>query len=94
MDCSRISNPLVAGSNPAQGMFVLFFLDLHGDYFLFVQQMEEQKTLAIPPGIVPSESKEDLYRKLCSEKNEGNTAILKDVTITFIPMCMPLLHVV
>jgi len=43
--------------------------------------MEEQQTLSIPPGIVPSESKEDLYRKLCSEESEGNTNILKDVII-------------
>ena len=38
----------------------------------------EQQTLAIPPGVVPSESKEDLYRKLCYEENDENTSI-KDV---------------
>ena len=46
--------------------------------------MEEQQTLAIPPGVVPSESKEDLYRKLCSEESEGNTNTLKDVTISVV----------
>ena len=41
--------------------------------------MEEHQTLAIPPGVVPSESKEDLYRKLCYEEDEENTSILKQV---------------
>lgn len=42
--------------------------------------MEDQQTLSIPPGVVPSESKEDLYRKLCYEENEGNTSLLKEDT--------------
>ena len=40
-----------------------------------------EEALSVPPGVVPSESKEDLYRKLCYEENEENTSILKDVTI-------------
>ena len=41
--------------------------------------MEEHQTLSVPPGVVPSASKEDLYRKLCYEETEENTSILKDV---------------
>ena len=40
--------------------------------------MEENK-LAIPPGVVPSESKEDLYRQLQSEENQEDMSVLKDV---------------
>ena len=42
--------------------------------------MEEQEASSIPPGVVPSESKEDLYRKLCYEDNEGDTSLLKEVS--------------
>jgi len=42
----------------------------------------EENTLAIPPGVVPSESKEDLYRQLQSEENQ-EVSVLKDVCLKF-----------
>jgi len=40
----------------------------------------EENTSAIPPGVVPSESKEDLYKQLQSEENnQEDLPILKDV---------------
>lgn len=58
----------------------LFFLSTLRGLLDLLQQMAEQQTSLIPPGVVPSESKEDLYRKLCYEENEGDTSLLKEVS--------------
>ena len=57
-----------------KGLFCSF------DFLKIFFSMEEQEASSIPPGVVPSESKEDLYRKLCYEDNEGDTNLLKEVS--------------